>query len=77
MKKQEAIQIFKNSRGLAKAVGVTPQYISRWPSQLTQRQIDWVVGAAYRLGKIEDVKKIEEENYKKLAKKLGLLVLPQ
>lgn len=66
MRKKDAVKIFKNSRGLATAVGVTPQYISRWPEQLTQRQIDWVVGAAYRFGKIEDIKKIQEKKWTRL-----------
>lgn len=52
MKKTEAIKLFGTGAGLARAVGLTRGRISQWPDVLTQKQIDLVVGAALRLGKI-------------------------
>lgn len=53
MRKREAIELFETGAGLARAVGLTRGRISQWPDELTQKQVDLVVGAALRLGKIE------------------------
>jgi len=50
MTKSDAKRIFGNASKLAKALDVSPQAISQWEEQLTQRQSDEVTGAAYRLG---------------------------
>jgi transcriptional regulator with XRE-family HTH domain len=53
MTKREAIQMFGGTqRKLAAALGVTESAVSQWPSELTVRQVDLVVGAAYRLGRL-------------------------
>lgn len=53
MNKREAIQLFGGTqRKLAAALGVTESAISQWPADLTNRQTDLVVGAAYRLGRL-------------------------
>jgi len=51
MLKKHAAAIFGNQAGLAKALGYTPQFISKWPDPLPQKYADQVVGAAYRCGK--------------------------
>lgn len=50
MTKSEAIKIFGSGAEMARALTVTASAVSQWPEQLTQRQIDQVVGAAVRLG---------------------------
>jgi len=50
MTKKEAVEIFKNQSGLARAVGLSRGRISQWPDELTQKQTDLVRGAALRLG---------------------------
>jgi transcriptional regulator with XRE-family HTH domain len=53
MNKREAIQLFGGTqRKLASALGVTESAISQWPHELTSRQCDLVIGAAYRLGRL-------------------------
>ena len=52
MTKSDAIRIFGSTvTEMAAAIGVTRSAVSQWPEQLTQPQIDRVVGAAVRLGK--------------------------
>lgn len=52
MKKQEAIKIFgTRSIDLAKALGRVKSAISQWPEDLTEDQINMVVGAAIRSGR--------------------------
>ena len=53
MNKTAAIQLFGGKqRDLARALNITQGAISQWPEQLTQRQIDLVMGAALRLGRV-------------------------
>lgn len=53
MTKSQAISLFgTRQQDLADAVGVSRSAIAQWPEDLPQRQIDIVVGAAYRLGKL-------------------------
>lgn len=50
--KQQAIDMFGGTGAkLGQALGITRQRISQWPEVLDQQQTDWVIGAAYRLGK--------------------------
>jgi UTP--glucose-1-phosphate uridylyltransferase len=52
MTKSDAIRIFGSTvTEMAAAIGVTRSAVSQWPEQLTQHQIDRVVGAAVRLGR--------------------------
>lgn len=52
MKKQDAISIFGGKAvDLAKAVKKGKSAISQWPEQLTNDQINLVIGAAVRAGK--------------------------
>jgi len=50
MNKKQAKYIFRGTANLAKALDITRQAIHQWPSELTQRQEDTVMGAALRLG---------------------------
>lgn len=53
MTKQEAILLFgTRQRDLADAIGVSEGRISQWPDELKQEQIDRVLGAAMRLGRL-------------------------
>ena len=52
MKRDQAALFFGNLASLGKALGISPAAISQWPSELTIRQQDEVIGAAIRLGKI-------------------------
>ena len=53
MNKSAAIKLFGGKqRDLALALGITQGAISQWPETLTQRQIDLVMGAALRLGRV-------------------------
>lgn len=55
MTKSEAVAIFGNTqKALAKAVGLSRGRISQWPDELTQEQVDRVLGAAVRLGVMTD-----------------------
>ena len=47
--KADAIELFGTPGKLAKAMGVNPNTVSRWPDQLTQSQCDEVVGLAIRV----------------------------
>lgn len=51
MTKQQAIEIFGSGAALGRAIGLTRGRISQWPSHLSQRDTDLVVGAALRMGK--------------------------
>ena len=52
MKKEFAASIFGSHAALARAMGVTRAAIGNWSSTLAQWQIDRVIGAALRLGKL-------------------------
>lgn len=52
MTKSDAIRIFGTRKGLAAALGISPQAIGQWPDILSQRTSDEVVGAALRTGSI-------------------------
>lgn len=52
MKKSEAIDIFGNVRSLADALGITQQAVYLWPETLRQDQVDRVIGAGLRLGRL-------------------------
>jgi hypothetical protein len=49
MKKNEAIKLFGTASKLARAVGISRQGINNWPDDLTNKQIDRVIGAATRM----------------------------
>ena len=50
--KRQACDLFGGRvTDLARAVGVTHSAVSQWPEQLSQRQIDQVIGAAVRTGR--------------------------
>ena len=53
MKKSEAINIFGSVRELANALGITPQAISLWDEDLSERRENEIIGTAFRLGLIE------------------------
>lgn len=50
--KQDAINLFNSQKELGDALGISKSAVSQWPDILTQRQINEVVGAAIRAGKI-------------------------
>ena len=50
MTKTQALKIFGGRQEAAAALGYTPEALRVWPHRLRQRQVDLVVGAAYRLG---------------------------
>lgn len=53
MTKQQAIEIFGSSGAeLGRALGLSRGRISQWPDVLDQEQMDRVIGAAMRLGKL-------------------------
>ncbi len=49
MNKNQAADLFGNRTKLAAALGITKSAISQWPEELTQEQVDRVIGAAVRL----------------------------
>ena len=54
MNKRQAKNLFGGrDQDLARAVGVTRSAVSQWKDELTQEQIDRVMGAALRLGKLD------------------------
>lgn len=52
MDKAEAIRIFGSAAAMARALGLSRARISQWSDELDQCQVDRVVGAAVRLGKV-------------------------
>lgn len=52
MHKQVAVKMFGSGAALARAIGVTRQYVSAMPDELPISISDRVVGAALRTGKI-------------------------
>jgi hypothetical protein len=52
MRKSSAIEAFGSVTEIAKALGVTRQYVYQWPDELEQPLADRVRGAAQRLGKV-------------------------
>lgn len=52
MTKLQAIQLFSSVRELACVLGVTRQAIYKWPDELSQEQVDRVIGAAHRTGRL-------------------------
>ena len=50
MTKAQAIKLFGHRKELQDALGITRQALDQWPDKLTQKQADWVAGAALRLG---------------------------
>ena len=53
--KTQAKALFGDQAGIARALGISPQAVHRYPEQLTQRQGDAITGAAVRLGMIKEV----------------------
>lgn len=53
MTKRQAIYIWGNQRRTALALGITRQSIHAWPDVLPQWQIDRVIGAALRTGRVD------------------------
>jgi len=49
MNKSNAIAIFGGVKKLSDALGIKRQAIYQWKDELTQRQADEIVGAAFRL----------------------------
>lgn len=52
MKKDCAISIFGSAAALGRAIGISRAGVCNWADELAQWQIDRVIGAAIRLGKI-------------------------
>lgn len=50
--RHDAIKLFGSVRELARALDMTTQAIYMWPEKLPQYQIDRVVGAAIRTGRL-------------------------
>lgn len=48
IKKEIAIDMFGGVVKLARAIGVTPQAISRWPDEIDERLSDRVIAACVR-----------------------------
>lgn len=48
LKKSDAVKMFGKGKHLAAALGKTPGAIGHWDEDLTEDQINMVVGAAYR-----------------------------
>ncbi len=53
MTKKQALKLFGGLKPMAEALGISRQAIDQWPDKLTQKQADWVSGAALRLGLIK------------------------
>jgi len=53
MTKSEAIKIFSSVASLAGALGISRQAVYKWPNDLPQEQVDRIVGAAIRTGRID------------------------
>ncbi len=52
MKKNCAISIFGSAAALGRAIGISRAGVCNWADELAQWQVDRVIGAAIRLGKI-------------------------
>lgn len=61
MTKTYAIALFGTQAELARALGISPQAVDQWPDDLKQGQIDRVIGASVRLGRIKDMLAIRVE----------------
>lgn len=51
--KQQATEVFGSNMGIAEALKITKQAISQWPEVLPLWLSDRLVGAAFRVGKME------------------------
>ena len=58
IKKKAVIEVFGSVTQLAKAVGVVPQAVSRWPKVLKQYHLDLVISAAWRNECTEALKEV-------------------
>jgi len=63
MTKQQAIGIWGNGQRTAIALGITRQSVSAWPHELPAWQVDRVVGAALRTGRIEELRALGWGNH--------------
>lgn len=52
MTKSEAIMLFSSVATLADALSISKQAVYKWPDELPQEQVDRVVGAAIRTGRL-------------------------
>ena len=52
MRKKVAISIFGTSAALGRAIGISRAGVCNWSDELAQWQIDRVIGAAIRTGKL-------------------------
>ena len=59
MTKRDAIELFKDVKTLASAIGVTRHAIYMWPEVLPQYKEDQVIGGAVRLGLIKTINQTE------------------
>ena len=50
MNKRKAIETFGSVTKLAKAIGIFPQAVSKWPDKLEPRVADRVIAACVRTG---------------------------
>jgi hypothetical protein len=53
MTKKQALKLLGGVKPMSEALGISRQAIDQWPERLTQKQADWVSGAALRLGLIK------------------------
>ena len=57
MNKDDAKYMFGGTRNLTRALGITKQSVSQWPYELPQKTVDWITGAAIRVGIDHTVRK--------------------
>lgn len=50
--KTQAIELFGSRKALYTELGITAGALTQWPEELTFRQINQVLGAAYRTGRL-------------------------
>lgn len=55
--KTQARERFGDQAGIARALGITPQAVHRWPEQLTTRQSNEITGAAIRQNWIRQIRR--------------------